>query len=63
MQQPDDSLVLLRFLISFANEQFDQAEPEVCRSGRTFVCACVRGFQTHRKRARAPRVPRRDGAE
>lgn len=41
MQQPDDSLVLVRFLISSANEQFDQAEPEVCGSGRAFCCVCV----------------------
>lgn len=55
MQQPDDSLVLVRFLISSANEQFDQAELEVCISGRACLCVRACGFGTRRKRERAPR--------
>lgn len=54
MQQPDDSLVLVRFLISSANEQFDQAELEVCISGR--ACLCVRAVSERVGNAeRAPR--------
>lgn len=56
MQQPDDSLVLVRFLISSANEQFDQAELQVCISGRACLCVSACGFGTRRKNAeRAPR--------
>lgn len=62
MQQPDDSLVLVRFLISSANEQFDQAELEVCISGRACLCACVR-FRNASETGASSAIPHRDGAE
>lgn len=55
MQQPNDSLILVHFLISSVNEQFDQAELEVAglRSGYIWPCVrvfvCVDGFTTHQK--------------
>lgn len=58
MQQPNDSLILVHFLISSVNEQFDQAELQVAglRSGYMCACVCVRGwfYDTSETRNEAP---------
>lgn len=58
MQQPNDSLILVHFLISSVNEQFDQAELQVAglRSGYMCACVCVRGwfYNTSETRNEAP---------
>lgn len=48
-QQPNDSLILVHFLISSVNEQFDQAELEVAGLRSGYMCVCADGFTTHQK--------------